>query len=75
LASEGLTQIYSQGPIWNNYHKDRDLQALALATTQMIIEEKKMEKNVRASTPRSGMFSKISFSKKLINSYLSRSLL
>jgi hypothetical protein len=58
LNSEGLTQIYSHESTWNNYHVDRNLQALALATTQKIIQEKKEEKNVRAmtSTPKSCMF-------------------
>ena len=53
MASEGLTQIYSQGALWNNYHRDRNLQALALATTQKIIEEKKQERAFY-STPKSG---------------------
>ena len=39
-----MEQIYSQGALWNNYHRDRNLQALALATTQKIIEEKKAER-------------------------------
>ncbi|CAG2100091.1 unnamed protein product [Medioppia subpectinata] len=56
VASEGLNQIYSQGSIWNNYHRDRNLQALALETTQKIIEEKKQERSGRAvaSAPKTG---------------------
>ncbi|CAG2100090.1 unnamed protein product [Medioppia subpectinata] len=52
IASESLEKIYSQGLLWNNYHVDRGLQALALATTLKIIEEKKQEREF-SLTPKS----------------------
>lgn len=43
-----LEEIYSQRSLWDNYHPDRNLAALSLATTQKIIEEKKQERSLRA---------------------------
>ncbi|CAG2172984.1 unnamed protein product, partial [Oppiella nova] len=53
LYSEGLTKIYAQSPQWNHWHVDRELQALSLATTLKLIDEKKQEREF-SLTPRSG---------------------